>query len=234
MLDERAVAIATDYWAAHLGLSSAELFAEPLRVIPHGNAWADYDGAFALFRNRSVVASVPAPRIEALRSRLERLPSPFSPDDFARALAAISTSVVGPARIAYPRKLRPPDHPARALLATEDGAIQALREASDATQWEHGGSSIDQPCSGVFLGSQLVALAGYEIWGSTIAHIAIVTHPDFRGRGYGRSAVAHLTMRALAAGLLPHYRTLESNIASIHIAESVGFESFATSMAIRF
>jgi len=234
MLDERAITIATDYWASHLGLRSAELFAEPFRLIGHGNAWADYEGAFALFRNGSVVVSVPARRIDSLRPHLERLPAPFSPDAFARALSAISTSVVGPARISYSRKLRSPAHPARALLATEDGAIQALREACDATQWDHGGSSIEQPCSGVFLGCQLAALAGYEIWGSTIAHIAIVTHPDFRGRGYGGSAVAHLTMRALAAGLLPQYRTLESNIASIHIAESVGFETFATSMAIRF
>lgn len=234
MLDDRAIAIATDYWAADLGLSAAELFAEPFQLIAHGNAWADYDGAFALFRNDSVVTSVPAERIDSLRSRLEPLRPPFSPSDLARALAAISTSVVGPARIAYPSKLRAPAHPARALLATENGAIQALREACDATQWDHGGSSIDQPCSGVFLGSQLVALAGYEIWGRTIAHIAIVTHPDFRGRGYGRSAVAHLACRALAARLLPQYRTLESNLPSIHIAESLGFESFATSMAIRF
>jgi predicted GNAT family acetyltransferase len=69
--------------------------------------------------------------------------------------------------------------------------------------------------------------------GGTSSHIAVITHPDFRGRGYGRSAVAHLAARALAAGLLPQYRTLVANHSSIHVAQSLGFELYATSMAVR-
>jgi predicted GNAT family acetyltransferase len=66
-----------------------------------------------------------------------------------------------------------------------------------------------------------------------IAHISIITHPDHRGLSLGRSAVAHLAGRAIAAGLLPQYRTLESNQASMRVAELLGFRSYATSVSIR-
>jgi predicted GNAT family acetyltransferase len=91
------------------------------------------------------------------------------------------------------------------------------------------------PASGVYHGNELVALAGYEVWGEMIAHIAVVTHPAFRGRGFGRCAVAHVARAALAAGLIPQYRTLESNLASIRVAESLGFSlyAYATSVAVR-
>jgi predicted GNAT family acetyltransferase len=92
---------------------------------------------------------------------------------------------------------------------------------------------MEHSCSGVFMGEQLVAIAGYEAWGGGIAHISVVTHPDFRSQGFGRSAVAHLGERTIRAGLLPQYRTLESNQASIRLAESLGFQRYATSMAVR-
>jgi hypothetical protein len=47
MLNERSVAVATAYWAAHLGCSPEELFASPLRIVMHAAKLADYCGAFA-------------------------------------------------------------------------------------------------------------------------------------------------------------------------------------------
>jgi predicted GNAT family acetyltransferase len=96
-----------------------------------------------------------------------------------------------------------------------------------------GGLVGECPASGVFAGGDLVALAGYEVLGSTIAHISVITHPAFRGRGFGRSTVSHLARVALAAGLVPQYRTLESNRASIRVAESLGFVHYASSVAVR-
>jgi hypothetical protein len=79
-----------------------------------------------------------------------------------------------------------------------------------------------------------VALAGSEIWGGCIAHISIITHPDFRGRGFGRSAGAHSAAGAISAGFIPQYRTLDSNLPSMRIAEALGFCRYATSLSIRF
>jgi len=121
------------------------------------------------------------------------------------------------------------------LISNPDdaAALEKLREACGETEWEHGGSSLDGSCSGVFEDNQLVALSGYEIRVGMMAHLYIVTDPAFRARDSGRAAVAHLSRRALAAGLLPHYWTLEANTPAIRIAEALGFLRSATSMAVR-
>ena len=91
----------------------------------------------------------------------------------------------------------------------------------------------EMPCSGVFVDDDLVALAGYKTWPCDIAHIHVVAHPEFRGRGFGRAVVAHIAGVALDSGLTPQYRTLESNRPSIRVAESLGFVHFASSVAVR-
>ena len=64
-------------------------------------------------------------------------------------------------------------------------------------------------------------------------HTSVVTHPAFRGCGFGRSAVAHVAQRAIEAGLVAQYRTLQANTPSVRIAESLGFRQYAASVAVR-
>jgi len=233
MPTERIVSGATAFWAAHFGCLAPDLFAEPFRIVPHGRELADYGGVFALFRNGAVIASVPPSRADALRAVLSGQPQCFSPDGFASALRAVSSVVIGPAWVGYAEALAPPRHEARALGAGDRAALEALQKACDATEWEHGGSSIERPISGVFVGDRLVAAAGYEVWGGAIAHIYVITLAGFRSRGFGSSAVAHIGRRAIAAGLLAQYRTLEANGASIRVAKALGFCHYATSLAVR-
>lgn len=233
MLNQWAVSIANAYWSVHFGCPTEELFAEPFRTLTHGDKLADYRGAWALLRNRSVMISIPPDGSETLQSLLSAVSRGCSPESFAAALQSISAAVIGPAYIGYAAIVSGPVHPARALGPGDDAALGTLQRSCDPIEWEHGGSSIEQPSSGVFCGGQLVAVAGYEMWGRTIAHISVVTHPEFRGRGLGRSAVAHLASRATAAGLLPQYRTLESNRPSLRVADSLGFQRYATSIAVR-
>lgn len=233
MLDQCAISIAGTCWAARLGCSPDELFAEPFRIITPGGHFADYCGAFALFRGDAVVVSLPPDRVDSLRALLSAQSRPCSPGSFATALASVATAVIGPAYIGYAPAVSAPTEPARALGLDDAAALETLRQSCDATDWEHGGSRGEHPSSGIFVDGQLVAVAGYEIWGGVVADIAIVTHPDHRGRGFGRAAVAHLAKRAITAGLLPQYRTLEANGVSRRISESLGFQSYATSMAVR-
>ncbi|HWB10699.1 MAG TPA: GNAT family N-acetyltransferase [Pirellulales bacterium] len=111
--------------------------------------------------------------------------------------------------------------------------LRILQQSCDPIEWQHGGSSVEQPCSGIFVGKQLVSIAGYEVWGGSIAHLSVITHPGYRRRGFGRAATAHVALHAIEAGLLPQYRTLESNVGSLRIAKSLGFRRYATSLAIR-
>jgi len=234
MQHKRSLSIANTYWAAHLGCSREELFSEPLRILTHGAELSDYHGVFALFRGSTAVASVPPGHAQSLRGLLAALVSSVSPDALALALRPVGSIVIGPAFIGYTDTVGTPSHSARSLTGEDTSAAAMLRAACSDTEWEHGGSVVgDHSASGVFVGERLVALAGYEVWGGTIAHISVVTHPEFRGRGFGRGAVAHLAAHALAAGLLPQYRTLESNRASMHIAHSLGFVRYTTSLAVR-
>lgn len=233
MLDQHSLSVADTFWANHLGCPPDEIFSESFHLLNHGAELADYWGVFALFRDGFLVASSPSCCMERVRELLADASYPDSPDDFATTLSPLAAKVIGPAYIGYALEVEAPGHPVRALLAEDATALDALMHSCDPIEWEHGGSSIDQQLSGVFSGGQLVAVAGYEVWGDAIAHIAVITHPHFRSQGFGRSVVAHIAEYAIAAGLLPQYRTLESNVPSIHIAALLGFQSYATSIAVR-
>ncbi len=232
MQNKHTICKVASYWAAHFGCSTEALFAQPLHIVTHAADLAGYDGIFALFRDGAATASFPLDCVESLR-RL--LPSqPLTPVRVADAFSGSSFTVIGPAYIGYAEIVRPPSRPVRSLAASDASKAGDLRAVCSRPEWEHGGSDVNaRPSSGVFAGSELVALAGYEVWGGVLAHISVITHPAYRGRGFGCSAVAHLAHVALAAGLVPQYRTLESNRPSIRIAESLGFVHYASSVAVR-
>lgn len=79
----------------------------------------------------------------------------------------------------------------------------------------------------------LSALAGYDLWGKSVAHICIITHPACRGRGHGRAAVSELTRLVLARRLIAQYRTLDGNAPAMAIAAVLGFERYATTVWCR-
>lgn len=231
MLSEHTVATVTTYWASHLGCTVSDLFARPLHTIAHGSDLADYDGVFALFRGEAATVSFPSNRVESLRLSL---PSPLTPSLFAKAFGDARFTIIGPAYVGYADDVHPPSHPVRSLTGDDARALDSLRANCTEIEWDHAGLDIaDKPSSGVFVNGQLVALAGYKVWGNAIAHVYIITDPAFRGRKFGRSAVAHLANRALAAGLVPQFRTLFSNEPAIRLAESLGFYHYATSLAVR-
>ncbi len=233
MQNDRMFAVANSYWAAQFGCSPEELFSRPFQLVTHSAELADYDGAFAMFRNAAVAASVPAYCADQLRELLSVASTGCSPAVFADALSSVSARVVGPAYIGYATSIAEPAHSAHLLGSGDAAALCELQQSCDPREWEHGGCSPDGPTCGVFAGRQLVAVASYEVWGGAIAHISIVTHPEFRGCGFGRSAVAHLAKLAAGVGLLPQYRTLESNQASVCVAKAIGFHRYATTMAVR-
>jgi predicted GNAT family acetyltransferase len=142
--------------------------------------------------------------------------------------------IIGPAFIGYAEHISPAPSGARLLVKEDFPLVDELRRSCEELAWEHGGSEVEgSPTAGAFENGRLVSLAGYEVWDDAIAHISVVTHPDFRGHGHGRAVVTQVAAAALEAGLLPQYRTLEANAGSIRIAEALGFERYATSVAVR-
>jgi RimJ/RimL family protein N-acetyltransferase len=85
----------------------------------------------------------------------------------------------------------------------------------------------------VYVGRKLVTLAGYQVWGGELAHIAIITHPHHRGHGYAGAAVSPLTAIVRAQGWVPQYQTLDRHRPSIQVAPTLGVVRYGTSMAVR-
>ena len=186
------------------------------------------------------VVSLPADELETSRAAIEqwhagivRLPALVEPILGERVAAR-----VGPAYVGYTdlKHFRPVSlATARGLTAQDEKTVNALRDACTVEEWEHGGSEF-RPTEmvGAFKDNELAALASYQIWGERIAHIAIVTHPAFRGQGHATAAVSSLTQVVLERTLVPQYRTLEGNAPSMAVARRLGFVHYATTLAIRF
>jgi GNAT superfamily N-acetyltransferase len=145
--------------------------------------------------------------------------------------------IIGPAYIGYAdgatfRSLAPN---AACLSGAGDAErVAELQAACDAVEWEHGGSEIGQNlATGVYISERSVAMAGYEVWGGGTAHISIITHPRHRGRGYAGAVVSKLAETALAQGLVPQYRRLESNAPSMYVAHRSGLVRYGVRLAVR-
>ncbi|MFL5581719.1 MAG: GNAT family N-acetyltransferase [Gemmatimonadaceae bacterium] len=238
-LGARARRAVDEYWAEFLGRARDELRPGRAVVVAHAAQLEDYLGVYALELGGAPIVSAPPALAPALRARLAGLgPGALrEPGSLLAALGDAARAVVGPAWIGYVDDLDAEagdDGDVRALDERDERLVDQLRAACAHEEWEHGGSELtDGAAMGAFVGETLVALAGYEVWGGRLAHIAVVAHPDHRGAGHATRVVRAAARRALEAGLVPQYRTLAANGASLAVARRVGFAWYATSLAVR-
>lgn len=238
-LDSAFLGLVDSYWAQFLGCSPGMLRHERTQLLRHAGL-GDYAGCYIIEFGSAPVVSLPANDVETYRDVIARW-QPGVVRTAAIAQAAFHdriARIIGPAFIGYTdtklfKKLAGDD--ARLLTDTDEKAVEILRNACPAEEWDHGGSDFrPSEMVGVIRGQQLAAVASCEVWGEHIAHISIIAQPAFRGRGYATTAVSELTRIVLARRLVPQYRTLEANQPSMAIARRLGFVQYATSMAIRF
>ena len=180
------------------------------------------------------IVSLPTGEVESYRAAIAqwqagivRMPAVVEAVFGKRVVAS-----VGPAFVGYSdlKHFRPAFSSSTRQLTTQDEkAVDILRAACTVEEWEAGGSEF-RPSGmvGAFRGQELAALAGYQLWGDQIAHIAIVTHPAFRRQGHATRAVSALTEMVFGRTLVPQYRTLEANIPSLAVARRLGFVQYAS------
>jgi RimJ/RimL family protein N-acetyltransferase len=238
-LDPSVLELVDFYWAQFFGCVPEALRADTPQIIASSGPGA-YAGCYLMEFGGAPVVSLPVEEFEFNRAAIEqwragvlRRPG-FVEGVFGQRVAAR----VGPAYIGYTdrKHFRPVSlGTARWLTDDDEEAVHALRENCAVEEWEHGGSeSRPTEMVGAFKGHELAALASYQIWGEQIAHIAIVTHPAFRGQGYATAAVSRLTLKVLERMLVPQYRTLEGNAPSMAVASRLGFIHYGTSLVLRF
>jgi RimJ/RimL family protein N-acetyltransferase len=228
------------WWAGVFGCSETGLLPRRPSVLPRPPGDAFHGVVAMTFGEAAPVATLPPGLFDDFRDRVKQALARGLDDPalWAELFGGDVEAIVGPAavRCADRETLRPLRSSAdvRMLSEADLAAAGRLRAACTDAEWEHGGSDVrDHPSAGAFLAGELVALAGYERWGKSIAHISVVAHPGHRGRGLATAAVSRIAAEALDRRLIPQCRTLESNAPSVAIAERLGFVPYARSVAVR-
>jgi GNAT superfamily N-acetyltransferase len=207
-------------------------------VVPD-NESNGFHGLYCFLRNQTLIVAVSPDLLATFHPRAEGWcqADVLDIERFRRLIDYPIDQIIGPAFIGYTDRTMfcPFSAEETRLLGSEDlSSLEALQAACNALEWKHGGSQLgDQPVIGAFHGERLVSVSGYEIWDGGIAHISVVTHPQYRGQGYGKAVVSKLTDEALKRGLVPQYRTLEANKSSMALGNRLGFERYATTVAVR-
>ena len=227
------------FWAAHLGCSEIQLAQPSTSVVRNGPDLASYRGATVVLRPPACVLAVPADWYEPVASRMSQRPPAevFDVSVLRQLFGAAVDQVIGPAWLGYAdaSDLRPGPTLGTRLLTNQDlPELQRLAAACGPTAWEHSGiDPARPPIFGCFADDRLAAAGMLERWGDRLLHLGIVTHPGYRGRGYGRAVVSAMSTYGLATGGVLQYRTLQANLPSVGIAWAVGFQRFALTLAVR-
>jgi GNAT superfamily N-acetyltransferase len=226
------------YWAAYFGCTTADLYKPQTLVVDHA-AMGNYQGLFVFHHPPACIVSTPPEMLDVVQHKLGGR-SPEAVCDLAlleHHFAPILDRFVGPAWLGYagPNEFHPATMAGtRLLTASDDGALRQLAARCEPVAWEHSGLQLDRPpVFGHLLHDEIVAAAGYEIWGGAIAHIGVITDPANRGRGFGKSVASAAASYAFAHNLIAQYRTLNANTPSIAIGKAFGFQGYATTIAVR-
>lgn len=238
MLPPDTIAEIESYWAAHLGCPQERLFAARVVTLPH-SAFKGYQGLFLVRRGNSCMVATPAELINLIHTCVHGRPvsEVFGSGLWRELLPDVMERVVGPAIMTYgdASTLRADDDALGTLILGEEdaGALDDLASACGQADWDRSGLRADMPAiMGHWIGGELVAAAGYELWGDRIASVGVATRPDWRGRGLGKAVVGALAAHAIEQGLVVQFRALAINRHALAIARSLGFEEYAQTLAV--
>lgn len=224
------------YWLEELGCSETDLQSKKTIVRSHGTL-IGYPGIMVFKREDTCLISAPERLVEGLETSFCQMSaeSAFDPLVFKRFLGDKFEKVVGPAwlgQITPENYLQCHDENVRELSAWESFEEFLLACPPDEVEL----SSLQSgrpPVKAVFQNEKIVTAAGFELMERVVAHIGILTHPAFRGRGYAKQAISAIVDTIFQMKLGPQYWTHEKNLPSIRAASDIGFKKFAATLAIR-
>lgn len=225
------------FWASYYGVAAEALRAPEARVVRHAGL-AGYRGLQGFVcLGAGLLVSAPPEWVDVLGGRIGSWTLESLLDhDMLIGLGLPAGDAVGPAFLGYTDERHFKPAPSLAVRRLERGdreAFEELREACDPEEWDHGGGAFELPSAGWFEDGRILAVAHYEVWGGAIAHVGVVAEPGARGAGRGHAVVSAITGLALSEGLVPQYRTLESNAPSLKVARDLGFDTYARTISVR-
>lgn len=236
-MDDLSVTLLKKYWFDELGCSESDLSPGKTKIISHG-AMEGYSGVLFFHSNNSTIISAPKSLVRELENKIIDINSSTSFDTnfISQLLKEKLDRLIGPAFIGQIDKksflpIYAPD--TRELSGGEWPLIETLFQSCTSIEIDHSSLEKGQPMAGVFIDGVLVGVAGYKILEGLVAHIGILTNPNYRGMGVAKKALSKITEMAFSDNLGIQYQTLDFNLASVKCAERLGYKRFATTMAAR-
>jgi len=181
-------------WASFFGLSSSAFLRPGIQVVAH-HQLVDYQGVWLFRHHASLCLSVPPDSVKSIQAvvRAYTVASLFSEAGIRALLGPRIERIIGPAYQGYVERpqFQSAPHPGVRFLSRADRlALQQLADACEVDAWEHAGIALDEPHAfGCFADDHVIAVARYRPAWEEAASIGVVTHPAYRGRGYGRAVV---------------------------------------------
>jgi GNAT superfamily N-acetyltransferase len=133
---------------------------------------------------------------------------------------------LGPATLAYADDacFQPREVQGITMVPAGNDAVLGLTEACRAEDTEESAiARVTSPVSVIQHDGKVVAACGYEVWAASLAHIGVLTHPQWRGQGLATGVASSCVAQALQARLVAQWRARCTLTASRRIARSLGF-----------
>lgn len=226
------------FWAQFLGINSDAWNLPGISYRVHVGL-SGYQGFWCFRRNDRVVVSVPPRWLE----RLQALLSGWDQDRLmlcealAEAIGADFERSIGPAfqGCLEPNRFAPRADPQVQKLGSPHASIiDRFRIECGTEAWDNSGlAKAELWRYAYFQGDQITAMAGYRRWRGHAGDPCVLTHPYFRGQGYGGAVAAAVVAEALVNQELLLYQTLESNQAAVRLAFALGYERYGKHVAVR-
>ena len=226
------------YWGNRYGLSPKEIQQPGVRVVPHARPGWDDDFVSVLLRDDVCVVSVAEPHYDMFLGRLQNVDVPKSLGfEMASSFLGVSISKENGlfyqayAELEHFRLVE--DEAVRTLGLADEDLLDDLRDVCDAYEWSQSGlERYESERFAYFLDDQIVAAARYDLWAADAASIGVITHPQYRGKGYGRAVVSVAMAHALDAGYMVIYQARLNNVASIAISQALGCCKYGNTMSL--
>ena len=220
-----------DWWADQFGCTAEDLCRPATTCVPDPALRANVLRIFR--RGDSTLLRMHPSREDEVRASLGRTAPlrPLTTDELRERLNLPHDAVTLLQRVSYldPWDFEPVAVPEAELLSADDAA--ALRQLGDScTRLEVHLADVrlhHPVVYGCRAAGMLAAAASFLFEDDLIADVGVLTHPQFRNRGYGRAAVSALCRWGLEHERVIQYCALPSNRASLRVADMLGFSEYA-------
>ncbi|MGE4606049.1 MAG: GNAT family N-acetyltransferase [Myxococcota bacterium] len=227
-MDPATRSLAEQFWAKRLSCAEPVIREPGLHLVPHPSSAS----IFVVAIGSSVIAAAPP---DFHNEIAELLPDVLIEPSTLAGLVPGGATFIGPAFVGYASSFEEPPPDLVVFPNVRSVEFGPLKAAVPDQEWlEANLEAAEPPVIGVLSGGSVIAAAGAEPLLGLVAHLGVATHPHHRGRGLARRVVSAVALAGVEAGLLPQYQTLFSNRSAIRVGEALGFEQFATTLAVRW